>query len=560
MTEESVVASSTVEANLPFAGANRKQISLVEIAESFAVVQQDILQIGNLTSKEKVLASQCLVALTAYMRSITKLVDVSTTVIPISLGLVSQAQIGPTGHLLLFFSDGSSEIVDLTDVANRDLMMAVVGDLLPKFEAIIMEIEASKLCKVVVEEPPKIEVPNVAPAPIISEPPPLTAVAVETTALVVEPLFNIAEPEIEPEPASAIEPQPALIEVDPTPALLAERNSQIESAALETLTILDTLGDEVFEQKPVSKYFDDWMVNLHQVILFFESNKAIGADEKFSAEYNHVFGKIEDELTTIIANEADVQVSLRTLVENRYLLNKIDEGYVAESKQLVAKGKSQIDNLMRTLQSIENEKAKIEQVKTSYRHLKEKMGRDQKITELTQKINATKKRLAFAVGTSSVGSGLTSDLDADFETQSRELTAKREAAFEVLMQNVQDLSDQLDFLKKLKPINPVKKVANQQQIFENTEKLVEAKRRLQVAEQDSSAQMERLREEHKKKKQAALGQVQSLEKNIAVKDHDNSAYVRKEAAKLLLEAVKACVERKKAQPMVKVPREAEAPP
>ena len=35
--------------------------------------------------------------------------------------------------------------------------------------------------------------------------------------------------------------------------------------------------------------------------------------------------------------------------------------------------------------------------------------------------------------------------------------------------------------------------------------------------------MERLREEHEKKKQAALCQVQSLEKNIASKDHDNSA-------------------------------------
>ena len=197
---------------------------------------------------------------------------------------------------------------------------------------------------------------------------------------------------------------------------------------------------------------------------------------------------IEDELASILANEADVQVSLRTLVENRYLINKIDECYAAESKQLVATGKRQIDNIMRTLQSLENEKAEIEQVKTSYRHLKEKMVRDQKLTKLTQKINAAKKSLAFAVGTSSVGSGLTDGLDAEFEIQSRELTAKREAALEVLMQNVQGLSNQLDKLKKLKPINPVKKVANQQQIFETTQKLVDAKRRLQIAEQDSSAQ------------------------------------------------------------------------
>ncbi len=545
MTEESVVASSTLEANLPFTSAIRKLISLDEIAESFVAVQQDILQIGNLTSEEKVLASQCLDALTAYMRSLTKPVEVSTAVIPISLGLVSHAQINPMGHLLLTFSNGTSQIVDLIDVVNRDLMMAVVGDLLPKFEEIIQEIEALKLHKLVVEEAPKVEVPTMDLASLTPELTPIVEVEVETPVLV-EPSVTITEPE----PKLACEKTlPAPIEVDRTPELLAERNGRIDAAAMEALTYLDSLGGEMFEQKPVSKYFDDWMVNLRQVILFFESNEAIGADETFSAEYNHVFGKIEDELATILANEADVQVSLRTLVENRYLLNKIDEGYAAESKKLVAKGTSQIDNLMRTLQSLENEKAEIEQVKTSYRHLKEKMARDQKLTELTQKINAVKKRLAFTVGTSSVGSGLTSDLDADFETQSRELTAKREAALEVLMQNVQDLSDQLDILKKLKPINPVKKVANQQQIFETNEKLVEAKRRLQVAEQDSSAQIERLREEHEKEKQSALGQLQLLEKNIASKDHDHSAGVRKKATEMLVDAIKVCVEKKKAQPL-----------
>jgi hypothetical protein len=555
MTEEAAVAFTTIEANLPFTGTNRRQISIDEIVESFAVMQQDIVQIGKLTSEEKVLADQCLTTLTAYMRSLTKSVDVSPAVIPISLGLVYKAQISPTGHLLLTFSDGSSEIVDLTDAANRDLMMAVVGDVLPKFEAIILEIEASKLRKVVIEEPPKIEIPVAPPTPVIVEPKPVPVVVVETPAPVVEPPVVLAEPE----PVAEPERPPPIIE-DPTPMLLAERNSRIDTAASEALTYLDTLRDEVFEQKPVSKYFDDWMVNLRQVILFFESNEAIGADETFSSEYNRVFGKVEDELASILANEADVQVSLRTLVENRYLLNKIDEGYAAESKQLVANGKSQIEQLMRTLQSLESQKAEVEQVKTSYLHLKEKMARDQKLAELTQKINAVKKLLAFAVGNTSVGSGLTGDLDADFETQSKELAVKRGAALEVLKQNVQDLTDQLETLKKLKPINPVKKVVNQQQIFETTAKLVEAQRQLKVAEQDSSAQMERLKQEYEKKKQEVLGQKQSLENNIASKDHDNSAGVRKEATKLLVEAVKACVEKKKAQPLTTTQKAPEMAP
>ena len=156
---------------------------------------------------------------------------------------------------------------------------------------ILQEIEASKLRKVVVEDPPKVEVPIVLPTPFMPEPTLVPAVVFEPPAPAVEFHVAIAELEPEPEPAHAIEEtQPTPIEVDPTPALLVERNGRIDTAALEALTSLDTLGDEVFEQKPVSKYFDDWMVKLRQVIFFFESNEAIGADEIFSAEYNRVFG------------------------------------------------------------------------------------------------------------------------------------------------------------------------------------------------------------------------------------------------------------------------------
>jgi hypothetical protein len=100
-----------------------------------------------------------------------------------------------------------------------------------------------------------------------------------------------------------------------------------------------------------------------------------------------------------------------------------------------------------------------------------------------------------------------------------------------------------------KTANPVKKVAIQQQVYETEQKLLEAKKQLKLAEQNSSYEIEHLRAEYEKKKQAALGQVQSLEKNIATKAVDNSAGVRKEAAKELAEAVKALSERKKALPI-----------
>jgi DNA-binding TFAR19-related protein (PDSD5 family) len=76
---------------------------------------------------------------------------------------------------------------------------------------------------------------------------------------------------------------------------------------------------------------------------------------------------------------------------------------------------------------------------------------------------------------------------------------------------------------------------------------------LEIAEKSHSDEMEKLRAEYEQKKQTAMGKVQSLEKDIATKAVDNSAGVRKEAAKALADAVKALVARKTVQTQVTDP-------
>lgn len=517
-------------------GTGKKQINLEEIAESFQIVAEDIREIGKLTSQERNVVTQFLESL-HRMPTVTSTIAVSTIIIPIEFGVVAQAHIQPTGHLDLKLADGRHTLVDLSEPNNRDLMLAVINDVLPKIEALAQEIASERLHKTTIQEPPHIETPALQPrAPAFITPEPLL-----TPTIAAEPPVNLPEPE------------PALIEqplmVEPEQDLLAERDAKIEAITTETLNYLEMLGGEVFEQAPVSRYFDDWMVNLRQIILSFESSEVIGPDEVFIQEYNQIFGNIEDELAKRISSEAEIEVSARTLVENRYLLNKIDEGYAAKTKELVVKGKSALDNLMRNMQSIEKELAEVQQTKTSYRHPLQKMAKDQKVAELTQKLNAVKKRLAVAVGTSSVNSAKHGDIDAEYEAQSKELEEKRRLAMDFLSKNVADLEVQIDRIKKTRTNNPVKRVANQQQIYEFTEKLIDAKKRLQLAEQNSSAEMQLLREEYEKKKQATLGKVQSLEKDIATKAVDNSTEVRKEAAKALAEAVKALSQRKVAAPL-----------
>ena len=495
---------------------NKKQISVEEIAESFEFIGEDIAQIGKLNVEERLLVEHFLATLKKHMEPLTSSIAVSTSVLPFELGVVTQAQLDPTGHLTLTLECAEQEVLDLREPKNRDIMMAVIGDFMPKFQDLISQTASEKLQRLSVQSAPQVQ-EIIAPQLPTFEPP---------------PTINVEAP----------------VELPVAPDLSVERNLQIDAIAEETLQNLELLGHEVFEQSPVSKYFDDWMVNLRQVLLSFESSDVIGPDETFVKEYNQLFGEIEDELSKRLLNEAETEVSARTLVENRYLLGQIDAGYAAQTKELVLKGKSSIDHLIRNVQLLEAELAEVDQIKTSYLHPLKKLAKEQKQAELTQKLNASKKRLALAVGNSSVDKGKVGDIDAEYASQSMELAEKRKNAIDFLSKNVADLEEDLAEIKKIKTsnLNFLKKVAQEQKQLEIIQRLNDAKQRLRLAEQNSGYEQEKLNEEYEKKKKVMMGKMQNLEKQIATNAVDDSSEARQAASNALAKAVKSLIERKKA--------------
>jgi len=516
-----------------------KKISVEEITETFELVSEDIAEIGKLTNEENTVFSAFIASLKNHLEPLKRPIEVSAKIIPIDLGVVSQAYILPSGELALTFTDGKTELIDLNKPQHRDLMLSIVKDVLPKLEAIIHEIEESNRRRNQPAPEPQIEPPKQAPALIIVEPTPVPPVAAE-------PPISLAEPVPAPEPKLIPESEPP---IDPTVKLLRERNAKIEAITTETITYLETLGNEVFEQEPVSKYFDDWMVNLRQVILFYETNEAIGVDETFNAQYTQILRKVQEELDNRVALEGDLAVSLRTLVENRYLLNKIDEEEKAQTKEFVEKGANQIESLMHRIANLEKELAETQAIKVSYLHPMQMMVKEQRIHELTQKLNQVKQQLAMAVSSSSTGDSKAGDVNAQFEAQVKILEEKRRIAMEMLNKNIKDIYNEIAKLKMIKTSNPIKKLSIQQQIFELEQKLQEAKTQLELAERNSSNELQKLKEEFEKKKQAALGKVQTLEKDIAKKSGDTSAGVRKEATDALIEAVKALSAKRLAEPL-----------
>ena len=139
MTQEAVPKPALVELSIsqePKQQEKKKQVSIQELVESLKSTADDIGQISELSSEEKILVTQFFISLFKLMQPLAPSIAVTQTALPAQVGDVTQAYIDPTGHLVLQFEDGHVELKNLSEEKNREIMMAVVGDVVPKFKSL----------------------------------------------------------------------------------------------------------------------------------------------------------------------------------------------------------------------------------------------------------------------------------------------------------------------------------------------------------------------------------------------------------------------------------------
>ena len=112
----------------------KPQVSVQEIVDSLKSVQDDIGQISELASEEELLATEFFASLLKLMQPFTRSMPVSTPILPEEMGTVVQASLDATGQLTLLYEDGRMELKNLSDEKLRDLMIAVIEDVMPKFK------------------------------------------------------------------------------------------------------------------------------------------------------------------------------------------------------------------------------------------------------------------------------------------------------------------------------------------------------------------------------------------------------------------------------------------
>ena len=111
-----------------------KDGSLQKLLDSLESVKDDVSQICELTSEEKNLVAAFFESLHKLMKPLTPTLPVSTLSLPENMRHALQANIDPTGHLIVCYEDQKIVLMDLKLEENRDLMINVVRDIIPRFK------------------------------------------------------------------------------------------------------------------------------------------------------------------------------------------------------------------------------------------------------------------------------------------------------------------------------------------------------------------------------------------------------------------------------------------
>jgi len=132
-----------------------------------------------------------------------------------------------------------------------------------------------------------------------------------------------------------------------TAKYLQEETPQVSSTAVvqKAQNGLSKLGNQIFALSPFSQYFDDWLINLHQVITEFETSSVINIDDQFTQTRTQIFLDLEGELTQNRLEESNVSNEAKALAEVNHKIADTDKQYAEQKRQLSNNRNSELQRL-----------------------------------------------------------------------------------------------------------------------------------------------------------------------------------------------------------------------
>jgi len=110
-----------------------------DIIAAIRKLKEDVGQLSELSSEENLVVDAFSKAFMEVMSPLAKALPVDIRVLPKELGIIKRANIIPEGELVLLHEDGSMTSIDLTSSDKRDLLVQIIGNVMPRFNSFIAE-------------------------------------------------------------------------------------------------------------------------------------------------------------------------------------------------------------------------------------------------------------------------------------------------------------------------------------------------------------------------------------------------------------------------------------
>jgi hypothetical protein len=172
-----------------------------------------------------------------------------------------------------------------------------------------------------------------------------------------------------------------------------------QEVAQRTLTGLGKLGNQIFALSPFSQYFDDWLVNVRQVISEFESNPAIVADEQFVKERTQVFLDVEAALTENRLQESNLTDEAKALADNNHQIVEADKQYAEETRERSNKRNGEVQRLSTKIRELEDQLTREQELKFSFYQIGAKRKAAEQLAQTKQNLKAAKNELEVTLQT-----------------------------------------------------------------------------------------------------------------------------------------------------------------
>ncbi|XHH10038.1 MAG: hypothetical protein ACFCUE_05245 [Candidatus Bathyarchaeia archaeon] len=171
----------------------------------------------------------------------------------------------------------------------------------------------------------------------------------------------------------------------------------LQEIAEKTLVSIQRLGEQTFALSPFSQYYDDWLVNLRQVVSEFEASSNLKVDEAFTKEREQAFLTVQEALAEKRVQETTLSETEKALHDVNHQLGDADADYAEKSRVISNKRNGDVNRLTTRVRVLEEDVANQEKLKFGVFQFGAKKEAAKKLEQTRQELTSAKNEMEMTL-------------------------------------------------------------------------------------------------------------------------------------------------------------------